>query len=78
VQQSASKTSFGFDGGIGLSYSIVKCLSVRLLGDYFYSKPKFHYENTQRLNEAGRLINNYNQALAGFNVSFGVAYVFGK
>ena len=26
----------------------------------------------------GGLINNYNQALAGFNVSLGVAYVFGK
>jgi hypothetical protein len=78
VQQSASKTAFGFDGGIGLRYSVLKCLSVRLLGDYFYSKPNFTIENTQRLNEAGRLINNYNQALAGFNVSLGVAYVFGK
>jgi len=55
----------------------VKCLSVRLLGDYFIPS-EFNYENTQRLNEAGRLINNYNQALAGFNVSFGVAYVFGN
>ncbi|HVU94684.1 MAG TPA: hypothetical protein VHE34_05645 [Puia sp.] len=78
VQQSASKTAFGFDGGIGVSYRVYKGLGIRLLGDYFYSKPNFTIQNTERNNAAGRLVNSYNEALAGFNVSLGVAYVFGK
>lgn len=77
TQQSASKTAFGFDGGIGLSYPVIKCLSVRLQGDYFYSKPDFMIQNSARDNAAGRLVNEYNQALAGFNVSLGVSYTLG-
>ena len=76
-QKSASKTAFGFDGGIGLRYAVIKCLSINLRGDYFYSKPDFTIENTQRQNAAGRLVSDYNQALAGFNISLGAAFLFG-
>jgi opacity protein-like surface antigen len=75
-QKSASKTAFGFDGGVGLSYAVAKCLAINLRGDYFYSKPDFTIENTQRQNSAGRLVTNYNQALAGINGSLGVALRF--
>jgi len=78
TQQPASKTAFGFDGGIGLSYLVWKGLSVRLLGDYFYSKPNITIQNTSRQNAAGRFVDGYNQALSGFNVSLGVAYALGK
>jgi opacity protein-like surface antigen len=78
TQQPASKTAFGFDGGIGLSYRVWKGLAVRLQGDYFYSKPDLTIQNSERQNAAGRLADSYNQALAGFNVSLGVAYVLGK
>lgn len=74
-QKSASKTAFGFDGGIGLSYKVVKCVAINLRGDYFYSRPDFTIDNTERHNAAGRLVNNYNQALAGVNVSLGVAFL---
>ncbi len=78
VQQSASKTAFGFDGGVGLSYAVLSFLSVNLRGDYFYSKPNFTIQNSERSNAAGRLIDSYNQPLAGVNLSLGVAYVFGN
>ena len=77
-QKSASKTAFGLDGGIGLSYKVIKCLAINLRGDYFYSKPDFTIENTQRANAAGRYITEYNQPLAGLNVSLGVAFLFCK
>jgi hypothetical protein len=76
-QEPASKTAFGFDGGIGFSYPVIKCLAINLRGDYFYSKPDFTIQNTARQNAAGRLVSDYNQALAGFNVSLGVAFLFG-
>lgn len=77
-QKSASKTAFGFDAGIGLSYKVIKCLAINLRGDYFYSKPDFTIENTERANAAGRYITEYNQPLAGINVSLGVAFLFCK
>ncbi|HTS46148.1 MAG TPA: outer membrane beta-barrel protein [Puia sp.] len=77
-QKSASKTAFGFEAGIGLNYRITKCFGIILHGDYFYSKPDFTIENTQRNNAAGRYVTEYNQPLAGINVSLGVAYLFCK
>lgn len=77
-QKSATKTSFAFSAGAGLSYPVIKCLAINLRGDYFYSKPDFTIENTQRQNSAGRLVSNYNQPLAGVNVSLGIAFLFGK
>ena len=77
-QKSASKTAFGFDAGIGLSCKIINCLAINLRGDYFYSKPDFAIQNTQRANAAGRYITSYNEPIAGVNVSLGVAYLFCK
>lgn len=77
-QKSSSKTAFGFDAGVGLSYAITKCIGITLRGDYFYSKPDFTIENTARHNSAGRLVNEYNQPIAGISTFLGVAYVFGK
>lgn len=76
-QLSASKTAFGFGGGLGLSYKVIKCLSVNLQADYLYSKPDIAITNTLRNNAAGRYVASYNEPMASVNFSLGVAYGFG-
>jgi len=76
IQYSSSKTSFAFDGGIGLRYRITKCLAINLNGDYFYTKPDFVINNSPRVNNAGREIYGYNQPLTSINTSLGIAYLF--
>ncbi len=77
VQASASKTSFALDGGVGLLYSLTRCIGVRLKADYFYTKPDFTIQNSGRNNNAGREVTEYDQPLASVNFSLGVAYTFG-
>jgi len=76
VQESASKASFAFDIGAGLSYALKKCLALNLNADYFYSKPDFTINNTARNNNAGREITQYDQPLDAVNISLGIAYLF--
>jgi opacity protein-like surface antigen len=75
-QEKATKTSYAFDLGAGLSYNVIKCLAINLRADYFYSKPDVSINNTARMNAAGRRVDQYNEAMMGVNVSLGVAYVF--
>ncbi len=77
-QKESTKSAFGFTAGVGLSYSIVKCLAIHFNADYFYSKPDFSIKNTQRENSAGRQITEYNEPLAGVNFSLGIAFLLGK
>jgi len=77
-QYSASQTSFAFDLGAGLRYSVTKCLGIDLRADYFYTKPDFKINNSPRVNNAGREVSEYNQPLSSFNVSLGIAYQFGR
>ena len=65
-------------GGIGLSYNVCRSIAVNLQGNYFYSKPDFFLDNSNRVVKAGRLVNEYYQPLSFLNVSLGVAYTFGK
>jgi opacity protein-like surface antigen len=71
-------TSLGVVGGLGVSYNLCKNFAINLQGNYFYSKPDFFLENSNRQVKAGRLINEYNQPLTFMNFSLGVAYTFGK
>jgi len=75
-QEKATKTSYAFDLGAGLSYKVTKCVAINLRADYFYSKPDIAINNTARANAAGRRIDQYNEPLMGLNASLGVAYVF--
>ena len=77
VQASASKTAFAADGGVGLQYSLTKCIAIRLRADYFYTKPDLTIQNSGRNNNAGREVTEYDQALSSVNFSLGVAYTFG-
>ncbi len=76
-QYSASKIAFATDLGIGLKYSIIKCVAVSLRADYFYTKPDFTIDNAPRLNNAGREVSSYDQPLESINFSLGLAYTFG-
>ncbi|MCW3086253.1 MAG: hypothetical protein JWP12_3619 [Bacteroidetes bacterium] len=73
-QRSAKAGTFGFQVGAGIRYSIVKNLCVKLNVDYFYSKPDFKITNDNRANNAGRLIDDYKQPIAGVLLNFGIAY----
>ena len=83
-QEKATKTSYAFDLGAGLSYRVIKCLAINLRADYFYSKPDIAINNVSiaagtnsvHSNSVGRRVDQYNEALMGANVSLGVAYVF--
>lgn len=77
TQQSASKTAFGLDGGIGLSYPVYKKFSVALRGDYFYSKPNFDpitYTGVNNPQDDARVISKYNEPLSGVNITLGITY----
>ena len=78
IQESASKTAFAADGGVGLQYRVLSCIAVRLRADYFYTRPDLTIKNTGRNNNAGREVPSYDQALSSVNFSLGVAYVFGQ
>jgi hypothetical protein len=78
IQSPASKAAFAFDLGAGFSYHLLKCLSVNLKADYFYTKPDFTIANTVRITNAGREVTQYDQPLESVNFSLGVAYQFGK
>jgi hypothetical protein len=77
VQYSVSKTAFASDLGVGIKYSIIKCVAISLRADYFYTKPDFTIANSARNNNAGREIYSYNQPLESVNFSLGLAYSFG-
>jgi hypothetical protein len=74
IQYSASRIAFAADLGVGLRYSIYCGLSISVKADYFYTKPDFTIDNTERLNNAGREVFNYNQPLESVNFSAGLAY----
>jgi opacity protein-like surface antigen len=73
-QKSAKASTFGFQAGVGIRYSIVKNLCVKLNVDYFYSKPDFKITNENRVNNAGRLIAEYKEPISGVLLNFGIAY----
>jgi hypothetical protein len=74
IQYSSSKVAFAADLGLGLRYYIYRGLSINVKADYFYTKPDFTINNTKRLNNAGREVFSYNQALESVNFSAGLAY----
>ena len=77
IQGSASATAFAADLGLGLAYRIYHGLDVHVRADYFYTKPDFTIPNSNRNNNAGRLVTRYDQPLENVNFSAGLAYHFG-
>jgi opacity protein-like surface antigen len=77
-QEKSTANSFGFDLGAGVSYPVIPKLAINLRADYFYSDPDFKISNTNRQNNAGRLVSEYHQPLTGINISLGIAYRFSR
>jgi hypothetical protein len=74
TQDVAHAVTFGMQAGVGLRYNINSSWAIMLNGDYFYSKPNFSIANEDRNANVGRKITSYNEAIAGVNVNFTLAY----
>jgi hypothetical protein len=75
-QSSSSAITIAAQGGVGVRYDIGKQFGVSLNGDYYYSKPDFEITNTNRANNAGRVITHYNQPWTGIGTAISVYYRF--
>jgi hypothetical protein len=76
-QNAASATAFAYQAGIGLRYALFKNFGVRISTDYFGTNPDFKVSNTNRMNNAGRLITEYHQPVSMLHYNFGLVYQFG-
>ncbi|HXS36076.1 MAG TPA: outer membrane beta-barrel protein [Flavipsychrobacter sp.] len=74
-QKPATATTFALQAGAGLRYNISNSFGIMLNADYFYSKPNFKIDNVDRLNNAGRKIDNYNEPIACINTNITLVYL---
>jgi len=74
-QKPATASTFGLQAGTALRYNISSSFAVMLNADYFYSKPNFTIDNVNRLNNAGRKIDSYNQPITGINTNITLVYL---
>ena len=75
-QNSANSIAFASNFGLGLKCNLSEKLGLKLNADYTISKPTFEVENVNRLNNAGRLIQNYSPSISYLTLNLGVAYNF--
>lgn len=75
-QNQSSATAFAFQLGGALRYNLCKHWGLSLGVDYFSSKPDFSIDNTNRKNEAGRMLTAYHQPIQGINTNLGIVYRF--
>lgn len=76
-QNSSTATAFAFQAGAGARYSIIDNLCIKLNIDYLNTKPNFKIDNTNRANNAGRLLTDYHQPISVLQLNLGIAYQFG-
>jgi len=76
AQQAASAAAFGLQAGLAARYNLSRHFGIMLHGDYFSSKPNFTVSNTNRANEAGRVLTGYNQPISGINLNLSLVYLF--
>jgi hypothetical protein len=77
-QLASNGIGFSFTTGVGARIPVYKGLSAVIRIDYFYGKPDIKIKNENRVNNNGRLVEKYNEAIMGINSSVGIAYEFGK
>jgi hypothetical protein len=70
TQKSSTASAFGWQAGIGGRYKLSNRLSLLVKGDYF-SSSGIKVDNTNRVNNAGRLVTN--QPLSWVNITTGIA-----
>ncbi len=76
AQSPATAIAFSAQAGAAIRYDLTKRLGVAVNADYFFSKPSFEIENTNRINNAGRKIESYNQSWVAVGAGLGVYYRF--
>ncbi len=76
-QRSATGAALGFALGAGARLHLYKSLGMALRVDYNYSDQRVYVNNENRLNNAGRYIDNYHAAVPFLNASVGLIYQFG-
>ena len=74
TQREASGSSFGFQLGAGLKYSVNKIIAVKLNADYFSSKPKINITYDNFIVNSGRRLTEYNETISGVNTTVGLAF----
>jgi hypothetical protein len=77
-QKQATASAFGTQLGVSLRYPVTHQVSIAAGIDYFYSNPNFTIENVNRHNNAGRILTNYNQPIAGLNANLSLLFALSK
>lgn len=75
-QAKSSNLAFAAQGGVGVRYDFTRRFGVAINADYLYTKPDFEITNTNRKNNAGRIIDRYNQPRTAINSSISLLYSF--
>jgi hypothetical protein len=78
AQSISSANAFGAQVGLGIRYSIIKNLCVKLNADYYFSNPDITIKNSNRVINTGRTLTDYHQPISILYLNLGLAYQFGK
>jgi len=76
AQTSATANTFGFQSGLAVKYAAAGHLLISLRGDYFYARPTLYFDNINRNNISGIILQSSSVAVSGINASFGIGYQF--
>jgi len=73
-QEKSVASAFGYQLGAGVRYDLGNHFGLGLSAGYFGAKPDFKIENKNRVNEAGRRLNDYHQTIQSVNLNLTVSY----
>lgn len=73
-QEKSVASAFGYQLEAGLRYDLGNHFGLGLSAGYFGAKPDFKIENQNRVNEAGRRLNDYHQSIQTVNFNLAVSY----
>jgi len=73
-QKPATASAFGYQAGAGLRYDLGRHFGIGIQADYFGANPDFKVDNTNRKNEAGRLLTQYHEPIQSLNLNLTVIY----
>jgi hypothetical protein len=75
-QRSSSGSGFAVQSGIGATYAIFNNIGLSLTSDYLFAKPKVFIQNENRINNAGRYLNQYQESVGGISLKLGLRFIF--
>ncbi len=77
-QKKSSGNGWGFSLGTGVRIPLYKSLTMAVRVDYSNVKPSIIVRNENRINNAGRYVNQYNTPVSFLTGSLGLVYQIGK